>query len=71
MVCLQAKVMSTCTHFQSGMLPYGHVWIIGMDLWADLAHALIRLKPHKQRYFNRGFEALSLMQPILQNVVTL
>ena len=50
---------------------YGHVWIIGMDLWADLAHALIRLKPHKQRYFNRGFEALSLMQPILQNVVTL
>ncbi|BAZ89978.1 hypothetical protein NIES932_14630 [Raphidiopsis curvata NIES-932] len=33
-----------------------------MDLWADLALSLIDLKPHKRLFFQRGFQALSLMK---------
>ena len=41
---------------------YGQRWIDGMELWSDWALKLIALKPHKRLYFQRGFEALSLMQ---------
>ncbi len=44
---------------------YGHRWIYAMELWADWARHLIALKPHKHRYFQRGFYALSLMQQAL------
>lgn len=41
---------------------YGQRWIYGMELWADWALKLIALKPHKRLYFQRGFQALSLIQ---------
>ena len=41
---------------------YGQRWIDAMELWADWALNLIKLKPHKRLYFQRGFQALSLMQ---------
>jgi len=44
---------------------YGQRWIYAMELWADCALQRIALKPHKQRYFQRGFHALSLMQQTL------
>jgi hypothetical protein len=42
-----------------------------MDLWSDLAFELIRLKPHKSRFFQRGLFALSLMQQGFDNLVPL
>jgi hypothetical protein len=33
-----------------------------MELWADWALQLMALKPHKRLYFQRGLQALSLMQ---------
>ena len=41
---------------------YGQRWIIGMELWADLAFRLMACKPHKHLYFQRGLTALSLMK---------
>lgn len=41
---------------------YGQLWIYGMELWSDLASRLMDLKPHKRLYFQRGFQALSLIQ---------
>lgn len=41
---------------------YGQLWMYGMELWADLALNLIALKPHKRLFFQRGFQALSLMK---------
>ncbi|OBU76368.1 IS4 family transposase [Cylindrospermopsis raciborskii] len=41
---------------------YGQLWIYGMELWADLALTLIGLKPHKRLFFQRGFQALSLIK---------
>ncbi|NER82039.1 MAG: hypothetical protein F6K42_21255 [Leptolyngbya sp. SIO1D8] len=40
----------------------GQRWIHGMALWSDWALRLIALKPHKRLYFQRVFQALSLMQ---------
>jgi hypothetical protein len=44
---------------------YGQRWIYGMELWNDWVLSLIALKPHKRLYFQRGFQALSLMQKAL------
>ena len=41
---------------------YGQRWIYGMEIWANWAVSLMALKPHKRRYFQRGLNALSLMQ---------
>jgi hypothetical protein len=41
---------------------YGQLWIYGMELWGDLAAALMALKPHKRLFFQRGLNALSLIQ---------
>jgi hypothetical protein len=41
---------------------YGQRWRYGMELWGDWALKLIALKPHKRLYFQRGFDALTLMQ---------
>ena len=41
---------------------YGYAWIFSMTLWADLVMPLLALKPHKRLYFQRGFNALSLMK---------
>ena len=40
---------------------YGYAWIFSMRLWADFVLPLLALKPHKRLYFQRGFNALSLM----------
>lgn len=41
---------------------YGYAWIFSMRLWADFVLPLLALKTHKRLYFQRGFEALSLME---------
>jgi hypothetical protein len=41
---------------------YGYAWIFSMMLWADFVMPLLDLKPHKRLYFQRGFDALSLMK---------
>ncbi len=41
---------------------YGQRWGYAMDLWPELALALISLKPHKSLCFQRGFFALSLIR---------
>lgn len=48
------------SHFSFAL--YGQLWMYGMELWADLALNLIALKPHKRLFFQRGFQALSLMK---------
>lgn len=41
---------------------YGQAWLFSMALWTDFVGPMIALKPHKRLYFQRGFEALALMQ---------
>lgn len=41
---------------------YGYAWIFSLKLWADYVMPLLALKPHKRLYFQRGFDALSLMK---------
>lgn len=41
---------------------YGQRWIVAMELWTDWAFRLMALKPHKRLYFQRGLQALVLMQ---------
>lgn len=55
----QDKV-SPQSEFSLGL--YGQKWMYAMELWGELALQLMALKPHKRRYFQRGFEALSLIQ---------
>jgi hypothetical protein len=49
-------------HSEFSLSLYGQRWIYGMELWADWARQLMALKPHKRLYFQRGLQALSLMQ---------
>lgn len=44
---------------------YGYLWVGTMELWQDLALALIRLKPGKLPNFQRGLRAMSLIQSAL------
>ncbi|WP_017317756.1 hypothetical protein [Mastigocladopsis repens] len=37
----------------------------GMEFWADEAHELMRLKPGKLPYFQKGLRAMSLIQSAL------
>lgn len=41
---------------------YGQRWIYAMEIWAEWALSLMALKPHKRLYFQRGLQALSLLQ---------
>lgn len=41
---------------------YGYAWVFSMALWADFVLPMLALKPHKRLYFQRGFDALSLMK---------
>ena len=52
----------TPRHSDFSFALYGQLWIYGMELWADLALLLMALKPHKRLFFQRGFQALSLMK---------
>jgi hypothetical protein len=49
-------------HSDFGIGLYGYLWTYAMEVWSDLAEALMRLKPHKRYYFRRGLKALSLFQ---------
>jgi hypothetical protein len=44
---------------------YGQLWVGAMEFWADLAHELMRLKPSKLPYFQKGLCAMSLIQSAL------
>ena len=44
---------------------YGTIWVESMKIWSEEAMALMKLKPHKRFYFNRGLHALSLIQSCL------
>jgi hypothetical protein len=44
---------------------YGHLWIGAMELWSELAAALMALKPHKLPYFHKGLRAMTLIQSAL------
>lgn len=48
------------SNFALGLARYG--WQGNMAQWSRLVHELIALKPHKRRYFQKGFAALSFMQ---------
>lgn len=41
---------------------YGHLWVGAMEFWHSLALALLRTKPHKLPYFQKGLRAMSLIQ---------
>lgn len=63
--CLQEHSDKTLrqSHFSLGL--YGQRWLHGMEIWADWAAQLMALKPHKRLYFQRGLQALSLIQQAL------
>ncbi|MDM9584866.1 IS4 family transposase [Nostoc sp. GT001] len=44
---------------------YGCLWVGAMEFWSDLAIALVRLKPGKLHYFQRGLRAMALIQSAL------
>lgn len=62
---LQAHKSQHPRHSDFGIGLYGYVWKYGMEVWSDLAEALMSLKPHKRYYFQRGLNVLSLFQTAL------
>ena len=52
-------------HSEFGMGLYGYAWCYGMEIWPQWAWALMQLKPHKQRFFQRGLDALHLVRSTL------
>ncbi len=44
---------------------YGQLWVGAMEEWTDLACALMRTKPNKLPYFQRGLRAMALIQSAL------
>ncbi len=48
-------------HSEFGMGLYGYAWCYGMEIWAQWAWSLMRLKPHKSHYFQKGLKALDLL----------
>jgi len=44
---------------------YGQLWVGAMEFWTDLAFALMRTKPNKLPYFQRGLRAMALIQSAL------
>lgn len=58
-------------HSSFSLALYGQRWCHGMELWSDLAFELIRLKPHKSRFFKQGLQAFSLMQQAFDHFVPL
>jgi hypothetical protein len=52
----------TPRHSDFSFALYGQLWIYAMELWGDLAFQLMALKPHKRLFFQRGLNALSLIQ---------
>ena len=52
-------------HSEFGLGLYGYAWCYGMEIWPDLAWALMALKPHKYRFFQCGLNALSIIKSTL------
>ncbi|WP_017291157.1 transposase [Leptolyngbya boryana] len=44
---------------------YGRLWIEPLQLWSTLATKLMALKPQKRPFFQRGLNAISLIQSAL------
>ncbi|MBD2156304.1 hypothetical protein H6G02_17525 [Leptolyngbya sp. FACHB-16] len=44
---------------------YGQLWISSIDLWSNWAEQLMRLKPQKRSFFQRGLRAMHLIQTAL------
>ncbi|MEH1848413.1 MAG: IS4 family transposase [Nostoc sp.] len=44
---------------------YGQLWVGAMEFWTDLADDLMRLKPSKLPYFQKGLRAMTLIQSAL------
>lgn len=51
------------SHFWIGL--YGSLWIESLNLWSSLARHLMALKPQKRPFFQRGLNAISLIQSAL------
>jgi hypothetical protein len=51
------------SHFWIGL--YGQLWVNTMNDWPDLVILLTSLKSNKQRNYQRGFQALSIIQSAL------
>jgi hypothetical protein len=51
------------SHFWIGL--YGSLWINSLNLWSSLATQLMALKPQKRSFFQRGLNAISLIQSAL------
>ncbi len=41
---------------------YGQVWMAGMEFLSDLVSQLMRIKPNKLPFFQRGLRAMALIQ---------
>lgn len=62
---LQELKRSTRRHSAFWLGLYGYLWVGAMELWADLAYALMRLKPHPLLHFQTGLRAMTLIQSAL------
>ena len=54
------RVQNRHSQFWIGL--YGNLWIDSLNLWSTLAAKLMALKPQKRRFFQRGLNAISLIQ---------
>jgi hypothetical protein len=52
-------------HSQFWIGLYGSLWIGSLNVWSTLAHQLMALKPQKRAFFQRGLNAISLIQSAL------
>jgi Transposase DDE domain len=52
-------------HSQFWMGLYGSLWIDNLNLWSTLARKLMALKPQKRPFFQRGLNAIALIQSAL------
>lgn len=59
------KKRSTVRHSDFWIGLYGIVWVNSMELWSELALALMKLKPHKRLHFHRGLHAQTLIHSCL------
>lgn len=57
------RVQSRHSQFWFGL--YGSLWIDSFNLWSTLAAQLMALKPQKRSFFQRGLNAISLIQSAL------
>jgi hypothetical protein len=63
--CLRRATPTQHRHSVFWIGLYGHLWVGAMEFWADLAHDLMRLKPSKLAYYQKGLRAMTLIQSTL------